>query len=87
MKKEDLNKDFPQPVKLDSDAPKKVILTITDSETKKVLFEDIVKGKHFSTGSVGFFVGGKLTNPESGERYQVSCNIALIGSKPEKKNK
>lgn len=38
--------------------------------------------KEFKTGSVGFYANGKLTDPETGKRYQVSCNIVEIGSKP-----
>ena len=38
--------------------------------------------KVFSTGSRGFWVGGKIQGP-NGERYQVSCNLVLIGSKPQ----
>jgi hypothetical protein len=37
--------------------------------------------KEFKTGSVGFYAGEKMTNPTSGERYQVGINITLIGSK------
>jgi hypothetical protein len=40
--------------------------------------------KEFSTGSKGFYVSGKITNPESGKTYQVSGSITLIGSKPKK---
>ena len=43
--------------------------------------------KDFSSGSKGFYANGKLVNPESGARYQVSCSIVLIGSKPDKKGK
>jgi len=38
------------------------------------------KPKTFSTGSVGFYAGGKVVI--DGERYQVSCNVIKIGSKP-----
>lgn len=43
--------------------------------------------KDFSSGSTGFYANGKIVNPESGARYQVSCSIVLIGSKPEAKKK
>lgn len=36
----------------------------------------------FSTGSRGFYAAGKITGREPGQRYQVSGNIVLIGSKP-----
>lgn len=38
------------------------------------------KAKQFSTGSVGFGYYGKVEI--DGERYQVSCNIVRVGSKP-----
>lgn len=36
--------------------------------------------KRFSTGSEGFWAGGKVSI--DGERYQVSINLVRIGSKP-----
>jgi hypothetical protein len=39
--------------------------------------------KEFSSGSVGYNSSGKIINPETGRRYQVSLNIVQIGSKPE----
>ena len=77
-----LDKEKPQPLKIDEKAPEMLELTITDKKTGETLMTEFVSQKHFSTGSVGYYCGGKMTNPESGERYQVSCNIALIGSKP-----
>lgn len=79
-----LNKDFPKPVKQDKDAPELLEIIIKNKDTGETMMTEVVKGKHFSTGSVGYYVGGKMTNPSNGERYQVSCSIALIGSKPEK---
>lgn len=78
----DLNENFPQPLKTDKSAPESLELVIRNPKTGKELFVDTAFGKHFSSGGVGFYVGGKMTNPESGERYQVGCNISLIGSKP-----
>ena len=40
------------------------------------------QAKEFSTGSTGFWAGGKIE--VNGKRYQVSCNIVEIGSKLEK---
>lgn len=37
--------------------------------------------KEFKTGSTGFYANGKIIDPKSGARYQVGCNIILIGSK------
>lgn len=40
--------------------------------------------KTFSTGSVGFYASGKLTNPNNPEaRYQAGITFTLVGSKPE----
>lgn len=36
--------------------------------------------KTFSTGSIGFWAGGKVEL--NGKKYQISCNIVEIGSKP-----
>jgi hypothetical protein len=77
-----LDKDKPKPLKTDEKAPELLELIIQDKETGEIFMKETVQQKHFSTGSVGYYCGGKLTNPFSGERYQVSCNIALIGSKP-----
>jgi len=41
----------------------------------------VASEKVFSTGSTGFFATGKVSNGE-GERFQVTANIVLIGSKP-----
>lgn len=37
--------------------------------------------KDFKTGSTGYYANGKLMDPKTGEKYQVGCNIILIGSK------
>jgi hypothetical protein len=37
--------------------------------------------KIFSTGSTGYYAGGKLV--VDGKRYQVSLNVIEIGSKPQ----
>lgn len=77
-----LDDNKPKPAKLDEKAPELLTITITNKETEYELVKEVVKQKHFSTGSVGYFFSGKMTNPDSGERYQISCNITLIGSKP-----
>jgi hypothetical protein len=38
--------------------------------------------KEFTSGSVGYNSSGKIINPETGKRYQVTLNIVQIGSKP-----
>lgn len=68
-----------EPLKTDPNAPDEIRVSFDGGEISETL---VAKKKHFSTGSVGYFCSGKLTNPESGERYQVSMTVTLIGSKP-----
>ena len=42
----------------------------------------IATQKKFVTGSEGYYGFGKLIDPTSGEKYQVSMNFIRIGSKP-----
>jgi hypothetical protein len=65
----------------DEAAPACLIVTIA-APNGDVLATITAGAKEFSTGSVGFFAGEKMTNPKSGKRYQVSLNVTLIGSKP-----
>lgn len=74
---------MPEPAKRDPKAPKFLEISIKDSDGK-VWSTLYAHGKDFSTGSVGFFASDKITNPESGERYQLSSSFTLIGSKPAK---
>lgn len=74
--------DKPKPLKVDEKAPELLEIIIKDKKTGEIFMTEVAGQKHFSTGSVGYYLGGKMTNPDSGERYQISCNIALIGSKP-----
>ena len=37
--------------------------------------------KKFSSGSTGFYANGKVTL-DDGSKYQLGCQITLIGSKP-----
>ncbi len=72
---------MPEPKKKDSAAPKFLEITIKSAdgqEWKKIFAHE----KTFSTGSIGFYASDKLENPVSHEKYQVSMNITLIGSKP-----
>jgi len=74
---------MPEPAKRDPAAPKFLEISIRDSNGREWKPESIIaQEKEFSTGSVGFYSSGKTENPESHERYQVSVNITLIGSKP-----
>lgn len=73
-----------EPKKRDPNAPKHLSIIVRDpdgTEWKTILAQE----KLFSTGSIGFYAGDKVENPESHERYQVSINITLIGSKPDSK--
>ena len=74
---------MPEPAKRDPKAPNDLILTIKDSGGKD-WSTIIVHKKDFSTGSVGYYASEKITNPESGERYQCGLSFTLIGSKPAK---
>lgn len=65
----------------DSAAPKMLKVTIT-ADNGQEWSTMIAVSKEFKTGSVGFYAGDKVTNPNSGERYQVGMNFTLIGSKP-----
>ena len=74
---------MPEPAKRDSKAPKFLEITVKDNDGK-VWSTLYAHSKDFSTGSVGYFASDKITNPESGERYQTSFTFTLIGSKPGK---
>ena len=72
-----------EPAKRDPKAPRFLEVTIKDSEGK-VWSTMFAQAKNFSTGSVGYYASDKVTNPESGERYQTGLSFTLIGSKPGK---
>ena len=74
---------MPEPAKRDQKAPKFLEITVKDNEGK-VWSTIYAHSKDFSTGSVGYFASDKITNPDSGERYQTSFTLTLIGSKPGK---
>ncbi|GHV77075.1 hypothetical protein AGMMS49942_18960 [Spirochaetia bacterium] len=74
---------MPEPAKRDPKAPRFLQISIKDSEGKE-WSTTIAQSKDFSSGSVGFYASDKVTNPESGERYQCGLNFTLIGSKPGK---
>lgn len=75
---------MPEPKKRDEKAPKflEVLVKTPDGKEWGTI---IAQEKIFSTGSCGYYAGDKVTNPESGERYQIGLNVTLIGSKPDKK--
>ncbi|MDR2841611.1 MAG: hypothetical protein LBV52_00230 [Spirochaetaceae bacterium] len=74
---------MPEPAKRDPKGPRFLELTIKDSEGKE-WSKIFAPAKDFSTGSVGYYAAEKITNPESGERYQCGLSFTLIGSKPGK---
>lgn len=68
--------------KRDNNAPSALIAEIKDGNGK-VWGTVTLDSKKFSTGSVGFYGNGKLTNPDNLEaRYQIGFNLTLVGSKP-----
>jgi len=71
----------PEPKKRDPNAPVSLIVEIK-SPDGRVWGLLTATGKHFSSGSVGFYANGKIENPDSQEKYQVGANITLVGSKP-----
>ncbi|MCI0699043.1 hypothetical protein L0337_44450 [candidate division KSB1 bacterium] len=73
---------MPEPKKRDPQAPANLIVEIKDNDGR-VWGTITAAAKQFSSGSVGFYANSKIENPDSHERYQVSGNIILIGSKPE----
>lgn len=55
-----------------------------DAKAKTVTLGDLgtllAQPKTFSTGSTGYFASGKLETAQG--KYQVTCSIVLVGSKP-----
>jgi hypothetical protein len=74
---------MPEPAKRDPNAPRYLEVTVKDSDGA-VWAACIANAKDFSTGSVGYYTSEKITNPQSGERYQCGLSFTLIGSKPPK---
>jgi hypothetical protein len=72
-----------EPAKRDPKAPKFLEIAIKDSDGR-IWSTVYAQAKEFSTGSVGYYISEKTTNPESGERYQCGLSFTLIGSKPAK---
>ena len=65
---------MPEPKKRDAKAPHFLEITIQDPNGK--LWSKIIANeKVFSTGSIGFYANDKVTNPESGEKYQLHTNF------------
>jgi len=69
----------------DSKAPGFIDVIFKD-ENGRVWGKVTANAKTFSSGSKGFYGNGKIINPENSEaKYQVGCNITLVGSKPDSK--
>ena len=62
------------------DGPPAVLLEVR-TPSGEVWGQIMAPFKEFKTGSTGYYANGKLIDPKSGARYQVGCNIILIGSK------
>ncbi len=69
-----------QEEKPEHDGPPAVLLEVR-TPSGEVWGQIMAPAKTFSTGSQGFYANGKLMDPKTGARYQVGCNIILIGSK------
>ncbi|GHT69481.1 hypothetical protein FACS1894110_19010 [Spirochaetia bacterium] len=79
---------MPESVKRDPKVPRFLQITVQDGEGSDQRAAEwstmTVQSKDFSSGSVGFYGSDKITNPESGERYQCGLIFTLMGSKPGK---
>ncbi len=62
------------------DGPHTVVLEVR-TQTGEVWGQILAPYKEFKTGSTGYYANGKLIDPKTGARFQVGCNIILIGSK------
>lgn len=67
-------------VQVDGGSPPTLILEIKTPSGEN-WGQIIASAKEFKTGSTGFYANGKVTNPNTGARYQLGANIILIGSK------
>lgn len=62
------------------DGPPAVLLEVR-TPSGEVWGQIMAPYKEFKTGSTGYYANGKLIDPKTGNRFQVGCNIILIGSK------
>jgi len=66
----------------DEKKPGHLVVSIKDEQGKE-WGSYIAVQKDFSTGSVGFNISEKVTNPDNPQaKYQLGLNLTLIGSKP-----
>ena len=73
-------KDTAEKEKLVHDGPPAVLLEVR-TPSGEVWGQIMAPAKEFKTGSLGYYANGKIIDPKTGCRYQVGCNIILIGSK------
>lgn len=73
-------KDTSEKEKLVHDGPPAILLEVR-TPSGEVWGQIMAPAKEFSTGSQGYYANGKIIDPKTGSRYQVGCNIILIGSK------
>ncbi len=62
------------------DGPPAVLLEVR-TPSGEVWGQIMAPYKEFKTGSTGYYANGKIIDPKTGARFQVGCNIILIGSK------
>ena len=62
------------------DGPPAVLLEVR-TPSGEVWGQIMAPYKEFKTGSTGYYANGKIMDPKTGARFQVGCNIILIGSK------
>ena len=60
--------------------PKSIVVSLANGEN--VWDEMYAPLREFKSGATGYFAGGKVVDRDTGDRYQVSCSVVLIGSKP-----
>ncbi|MBX9570863.1 MAG: hypothetical protein K2X77_18360 [Candidatus Obscuribacterales bacterium] len=63
-----------------NDGPPAVLLEVR-TPSGEVWGQIMAPYKEFKTGSTGYYANGKIIDPKTGSRFQVGCNIILIGSK------
>ncbi len=74
------SKESAEKEKLEHDGPPAVLLEVR-TPSGEVWGQIMAPAKEFKTGSLGYYANGKIIDPKTGARYQVGCNIILIGSK------
>lgn len=73
-------KETAEKEKMVADGPPAVLLEVR-TPSGEVWGQIMAPAKEFKTGSLGYYANGKIIDPKTGTRYQVGCNIIMIGSK------